>query len=83
MSETPRDPNAPDSRDEWLPDDPTTEPAAPAAEEPAFDQGAVERERNRKAQEAAESGVAVTHEPEPESEDVFFRGAVFSIRAFR
>jgi phospholipid/cholesterol/gamma-HCH transport system ATP-binding protein len=83
LSETPRDPNPPD-HDEWLPDDEertTAEPRAdrpsqseqPTADEPAFDQGAIERERNRKAQEAAESGVAVTHEPEQESEDEEYR----------
>jgi phospholipid/cholesterol/gamma-HCH transport system ATP-binding protein len=81
MSDTPRDPNEPEGR-VWLPDqepdapaEPTTERAAPApaAEEPAFDQGAIERERNRKAQEAAEKGIAVTSEPEPESEDEEYR----------
>jgi phospholipid/cholesterol/gamma-HCH transport system ATP-binding protein len=83
MSETPRDPNEPASRD-WLPDDdPTTadQPAAPTApttpparsDTPEFDQGAIERERNRKAQAAADAGIAVTHEPEPESEDEEYR----------
>ena len=69
MSETPRDPNPPD-HDEWLPDEGATT-AEPRAEQPsgseqpttaepaAFDQGAIERERNRRAQEAAASGVAV------------------------
>jgi phospholipid/cholesterol/gamma-HCH transport system ATP-binding protein len=82
MSETPRDPNRAHAAegggsarggDDWLPDEPTTERAAPPAAEPAFDQGAIERERNRKAQEAAEKGIAVTHEPEPESEDEEYR----------
>ena len=63
MSETPRDPNEPGGHEEWLPDDPATEDVAPpAAQEPAFDQGAIERERNRKAQEAASAGIAVTSE---------------------
>jgi len=76
MSETPRDPGTPqerDTRDEWLPDDPTTENAAPPAQEPAFDQGAIERERNRKAQADAASGIAVTREPEPQAEDEEYR----------
>jgi phospholipid/cholesterol/gamma-HCH transport system ATP-binding protein len=78
MSETPRDPNEPDSRD-WLPDDePTTQPTAPTrpparSDTPAYDQGAIERERNRQAQADADAGIAVTHEPEPESEDEEYR----------
>jgi phospholipid/cholesterol/gamma-HCH transport system ATP-binding protein len=83
LSETPRDPNPPD-QDDWLPEEErtTAEPRAdqpsaseqPTATEPAaFDQGAIERERNRKAQEAAASGVAVTHEPEQENEDEEYR----------
>jgi phospholipid/cholesterol/gamma-HCH transport system ATP-binding protein len=87
MSETPRDPNNPGSRDEWLPDDPATEDVAPPAERPtapttpparsdapAYDQGAIERERNRKAQADADAGIAVTNEPPPEeSEDEEYR----------
>ena len=84
MSETPRDPNAPGSRDdEWLPDDPATEeaarPSAPTtpparSDAPEFDQGAIERERNRKAQADADAGIAVTNEPPPEeSEDEEYR----------
>ena len=94
MSETPRDPNAPE-HGEWLPDEepryerqpeekpgttaepvadqPSASEAPTTANEPAFDQGAIERERNRKAQEAAAAGVAVTHEPERESEDEEYR----------
>jgi phospholipid/cholesterol/gamma-HCH transport system ATP-binding protein len=79
MSETPpRDPNEAEGRD-WLPaDEQPTAPVTPSAppprtDEPAFDQGAIERERNRKAQEAADRGIAVTHEPEVESEDEEYR----------
>jgi phospholipid/cholesterol/gamma-HCH transport system ATP-binding protein len=86
MSETPRDPNTPGSRD-WLPDDPATKDVAPPSERPtapttpperseapAFDQGAIERERNRKAQADADAGIAVTNEPPPEeSEDEEYR----------
>jgi phospholipid/cholesterol/gamma-HCH transport system ATP-binding protein len=80
LSETPRDPNQP-AHDEWLPDDepatteqsspPPTAPTTPPARtaEPAFDQGAIERERNRKAQADADAGIAVTHEPPPEQSD--------------
>src|SRR5207253_5521271 len=73
--ETPRDPNTPGGHEDWLPDDPTTEQAAPPAapQEPAFDQGAVERERNRKAQADADAGIAVTNEPPPETEDEEYR----------
>ena len=85
MSETPRDPNTPPDQpgrnDDWLPDEEqtTAEPRAqqPSGSEvptePAFDQGAVERERNRKAQADAEAGIAVTNEPPPESEDEEYR----------
>jgi phospholipid/cholesterol/gamma-HCH transport system ATP-binding protein len=80
LSETPRDPNQP-AHDDWLPDDepatteqsspPPTAPTTPPARtaEPAFDQGAIERERNRKAQADADAGIAVTHEPPPEQSD--------------
>jgi phospholipid/cholesterol/gamma-HCH transport system ATP-binding protein len=52
---------------------PSPVPIPEREEEPAYDQGAIERERNRKAQEAADKGIAVTHEPEEESEDEEYR----------
>jgi phospholipid/cholesterol/gamma-HCH transport system ATP-binding protein len=73
MSETPRDPNGPGGHDDWLPDDPATEDVAPPAADEPYDRGAIERERNRKAQADAEAGIAVTNEPPPESDDEEYR----------